>query len=37
MQDDAANKAAIDDALKAMEEATKGVSFGPNGGPVMVK
>ncbi len=37
VQDDAANKAAIDDALKAMEEATKGVSFGPNGGPVMVK
>lgn len=37
VQDDAANKAAIDAALKEMEEATKGVTFGPNGGPTMVK
>ncbi len=37
VKDDAAEKAAIEAALKEIEEATQGVTFGPNGGPVQVK
>jgi hypothetical protein len=35
VRDDAAEKAAIEAALKEMEEATRGVTFGPNSGPAM--
>jgi hypothetical protein len=37
VKNDSAEKAAIEAALKEMDEATKGVTFGPNSGPAAVK
>jgi hypothetical protein len=37
VKDDAAEKAAIEAALREMEEATKGVTFGPNSGPPAIQ